>query len=106
MEKNLDLRVEQYNPAQQEAEYQKSRGIYDPVLNLQASYNDTTSYSANLISSKFVSQTTQLNAGVSQLLPTGATAILGFNNSYFSSDLSSASTGLSSYWQSGLGLTL
>jgi outer membrane protein TolC len=106
VEKNLDLRVEQYNPAQQEAEYQKNRGIYDPVLSLQASYNDTTSYSANPVSSKFISQTTQLNAGVSQLLPTGATATLGFNNSYLSSNLSSASTGLSSYWQSGLGLTL
>ena len=106
VEKNLDLRVELYNPAQQEAEYQKSRGIYNPTLNLQANYNDTTSYSANQPSGKYWNRNTQLNAGVSQLLPTGATASLGFNNSYLSSDMSSASSGLTSYWQSNLGLTL
>jgi len=106
VEKNLDLRVELYNPAQQEAEYQKSRGIYNPTLNLQANYNDTTSYSANQPSGKYWNRNTQLNAGVSQLLPTGATANLGFNNSYLSSDMASTSSGLSSYWQSNLGLTL
>jgi len=106
VERNLDLRVEQYNPAQQEAEYQKSQGIYNPVLNLLVNYNETTSYSTNFISNKFFNQTTQLNAGVSQLLSTGATATLGFNNSYTSSDLISTSAGLASYWQSGLGLTL
>lgn len=106
VEKNLDLRVELYNPAQQEAEYQKSRGIYNPVLTLQANYNDTTSYSGNLFTGKYWNQNTQLNAGVSQLLATGGTASLGFNNSYFSSDIASTSSGLSSYWQSNLGLTL
>lgn len=106
VEKNLDLQVERYNPAQQEAELQKSLGLYNPVLSLQASYNDTTSYSANLASNRYWSQTTQLNAGISQLLSTGATATLGFNNSYQSSDQSSTSNGLSSYWQSSLGLTV
>ena len=61
VEKNLDLQVERYNPAQQEAELQKSLGLYNPVLSLQASYNDTTSYSANLASNRYWSQTTQLN---------------------------------------------
>jgi len=106
VEKNLDLRVELYNPAQQEAEYQKSRGIYNPVLNLQATYNDTTTYSASIPSDAYGSRVTQLNAGVSQLLPTGATASLGFNNSYLSSDPDGTMSGLESYWQSGLGLTL
>jgi outer membrane protein TolC len=106
VEKNLDLRVELYNPAQQEAEYQKNRGIYNPVLNLQANYNDTTSYSGNQAAGKYWNQNSQLNAGVSQLLPTGGTAALGFNNSYFSSDIASTSSGLSTYWQSNLGLTL
>jgi len=106
VEKNLDLKVEQYNPAQQEAEFQKSMGIYNPVLTLQAAYNDTTSYSTSLALNRFWNQTTQLNAGISQLLPTGATAGLGVNNSYLSSDQSSISNGLSSYWQSSLGLTV
>ena len=106
VEKNLDLRVELYNPAQQEAEYQKSLGIYNPVLNLQASYNEATSYVTNQATAKYWNQNVQLNAGVSQLLPTGATASLGFNNSYLSSDFTSTSNGLSSYWQSSLGVTL
>lgn len=106
VEKNLDLRVELYNPAQQEAEYQKSRGIYNPALNLQATYNDTTTYSASIPSHVYGSRVTQLNAGVSQLLPTGATASLGFNNSYLSSDQDGTTSGLESYWQSDLGLTL
>lgn len=106
VEKNLDLKIEQYNPAQQEAEFQKSLGIYNPVLTLQAAYNDTTSYSAMMPSNRYWNQTTQLNAGISQLLPTGATAALGLDNSYLSSDLASTSNGLSSYWQSSLGLTV
>ena len=106
VEKNLDLRVELYNPAQQEAEYQKNRGIYNPTLNLQANYNDTTSYSVSQPSGKYWNRNTQLNANISQLLPSGGTAALGFNNSYLSSDAASASSGLSSYWQSSLGLTL
>ncbi|QOX78613.1 TolC family protein [Trichlorobacter lovleyi] len=106
VEKNLDLRVELYNPAQQEAEYQKSRGIYNPALTLQTSYNDTTSYSASLPAGRYWNRSTQLNGGISQLLPSGATAALGFNNNYLSSDVTSASSGLSSYWQSSLGLTL
>jgi len=105
VEKNLDLKVELYNPAQQEAEYQKSRGIYNPTLNLQANYNETTSYSTTQAAGKYWNQNTQFNAGVSQLLPTGATATLGFNNSYLSSDVTSTSSGLSSYWQSNLGVT-
>lgn len=106
VEKNLDLRVELYNPAQQEAEFQKSRGIYNPTLNLQANYTDTTSYSTSQLSGRYWNQNVLLNAGISQLLPSGATAALGFNNSYFFSDLAATSTGLSSYWQSSLGITL
>lgn len=106
VEKNLDLQVERYNPAQQEAEYRKSRGIYDPTLTLQTTYNDTTSYSAYLSSNKYWNQTTQLNAGISQLLPTGALASLGLDNSYLSSGQTYSTIGLSSYWQSSLGLTL
>lgn len=95
VEKNLELRVEQYNPAQQEAEYQKNTGIYNPLLQLTSNYNYDNSAGAQ-------AAVTQINAGVSQLLPTGATATLGFNNNY----LDSNQYGQSSGWQSGLGLTL
>lgn len=110
VEKNLDLRAERYNPAMQEAEYRKSKGIYNPTLNLGANYNETNSYSASQSSQKLWSRNVQLNAGISQLIPTGGTATLGFNNSYLSSDATNNfngnSIGLSSYWQSSLGLTL
>ena len=110
VEKNLDLRAERYNPAMQEAEYRKSKGIYNPTLSLAANYNETNSYSDSRSSQKLWSQNVQLNAGISQLIPTGATATLGFNNSYLSSDTTNNfngnSVGLSSYWQSNLGLTL
>jgi outer membrane protein TolC len=95
VEKNLDLRVEQYNPAQQEAEYQKSIGIYNPLLQLTSTYNYDNSTGVQ-------AKTTQLNAGVSQLLFSGATATLGFNNNY----LDSNQYGQLSGWQSSLGLTL
>jgi len=45
VEKNLDLRAERYNPAMQEAEYRKSKGIYNPTLTLAANYNEINSYS-------------------------------------------------------------
>ena len=95
VEKNLDLHAERYNPAQQEAEYQKSRGIYNPVLQVVTRYDYDNAASLH-------EKYTQLNAGVSQLLPTGATAALGFNNSYLDTRQSSRLNG----WQSELGLTL
>ncbi len=106
VEKNLDLGIERYNPAQQEAEYQKSRGIYDPTLTFQLEYNDTTSYAAYLASSRYWDRTTQLNAAVSQLLPSGATASVGFENAYNSAGQASSMSGLANYWQSNLGITL
>lgn len=106
VEKNLDVRAELYNPAQQEAEYRKSRGIYDPNLQLQANYSDSTATSSFLLDppSRQASRTTLLNAGLSQLFFTGATATLGFNNTYTRSNASTI--GLTSYWQSSLGVTL
>lgn len=106
VERNLDLRAELYNPAMQEAEYRKSRGIYDPTLGLAASMGETTTYSLLRSTSKLWSRSVQLDAGISQLLPTGATVSLDYENSYVSSDQASASAGLSSYWNSILGLTL
>lgn len=107
VEKNLEVRAERYTPSQQEAEYQKSRGIYDPTLQLLASYADASSISSFYLSppDRQADRTTQLNAGLNQLFFTGATATLGFNNSYNRTDTVTA-LGLSSYWQSSLGLTI
>lgn len=107
VERNLEVRVERYNPAQQEAEYQKSRAIYDPNLQLLANYADTTSMRSFALSppERLADRSTQLNAGLSQLFFTGGTATLGFNNSYIRGDASSTS-GFSSYWHSSLGLAI
>lgn len=50
VESNLEVRAERYTPAQQEAEYQKNRGIYDPALQLLASYADASSISSFYLS--------------------------------------------------------
>jgi len=107
VENNLAVRAERYTPAQQEAEYQKNRGIYDPSLQLLASYADTTNVSSFYLSppDRQADRSTQLNAGLSQLFFTGGTATLGFNNSYNRTDTTIAG-GLDSYWYSNLGLTV
>ncbi len=69
-ERNLDLKVELYNPAMAEADIRRSLGIYDPLAFLGASYNrsnatNTLTFSPQEIDEAFV------NAGISQLLPTG-----------------------------------
>jgi len=107
VENNLEVRAERYTPAQQEAEYQKSRGIYDPTLQLLASYADATNVSSFYLSppDRQADRSAQLNAGLSQLFFTGGTVSLGFNNSYNRTD-ATTTVGLDSYWYSSLGLTV
>ena len=105
VEKNLEVRAELYTPAQYEAEVNRNRAIYDPRLNFQISYSDTTSpevSSETTFSSR--GHSFQLLPSVSQLFWTGATATLAFNNTYSSGDLFAMRNG--NNWQSGLGLTL
>jgi outer membrane protein TolC len=100
-ERNLDVRAELYNPAQFEAEINRNRGIYNPLLTAQTSYDDVTN--ANVAAGTAVTtagKTLQLNAGISQLFWTGATLSGGFTNAYNSTDR------LGDYWQSTLSLTL
>jgi outer membrane protein TolC len=103
-EKNLDVRAELYNPAQFEAEINRNKAIYDPLLNIQINYNDTTSPVSDTTTT-FSSRghSFQLNTSISQLFWTGATASLGFNNNYSSAN---SFTILNDFWQSSLGVTL
>ena len=94
VEKNLDVRAELYNPAQFEADINRNRSIYDPLLNLQTSYTDSES----AISS--VGQTLRLDSSISQLFWTGGTAAIDFNNGYGNVFTPSKS------WQTGLGISL
>ena len=100
-ERNLDVRAELYNPAQFEAEVNRNRGIYNPLLTAQTSYEDLknpTIAAGTAVTT--AGKTLQLNAGISQLFWTGATLSAGFTNAYNSNDR------LGDYWQSTLSLTL
>src|SRR5664279_2822506 len=88
-EKNLGVRAELYNPAQFEADINRNRAIYDPLLSIQTLYSDSTepvpsSISSNSNSSPISSQgnSFQFNSSLSQLFWSGATASLFFNNYY------------------------
>ena len=94
VEKNLDVRAELFTPAQFEADINRNRSIYDPLLNLQTSYTDSDS----AISS--VGQSLRLDSSISQLFWTGGTASLDFKNGY-SNVVTPSST-----WQTGLGVSL
>jgi outer membrane protein TolC len=94
VEKNLDVRAELYNPAQFEADINRNRSIYDPLLNLQTSYTDSDSAISP------VGQTLMLNSSISQLLWTGGTAALSFNNTNSNTVTPSTS------WQTGLGVSI
>ena len=103
-EKNLDVRAELHNPAQFEAEINRNKAIYDPLLNIQTNYSDTTSpvtETTKTFSSR--GHSFQLNTSINQLLWTGATVSLGFNNNYSSAN---SFTILNDFWQSSLGVSL
>jgi outer membrane protein TolC len=102
VEKNLDVRSELYNPAQFEADINRNRSIYDPLLNLQTSYTDSTMNSVNTFGTTVKSETLTLNSSLSQQFWTGGTAAVTFNNGYTNSSFAS----LSNSWQTGLGVSI
>lgn len=94
VEKNLDVRAELYNPAQFEADINRNRSIYDPLLNLQTSYTDSDSAFSS------VGQSLRLDSSISQLFWTGGIAAIDFTNGY--SNVFSPSKS----WQTGLGISI
>ena len=105
VEKNLDVRAELYNPAQFEADINRNRSIYDPLLALQTEYTDSTNSPVGSAASgnDISSQSFLLNSSISQLLWTGANASINFNNSYTGSN---SLLNTPNYWQTGLGATI
>ncbi|MBT1071696.1 TolC family protein [Geobacter chapellei] len=102
-ENNLDVRVELYNPAQYEADVRRNRSIYDPTLNLQTKYTNTTSpITSGLVGSSLNNRSFFVDTSISQLLWTGGVVSLAFDNSYVESGASVIGR---NYWESGLGLT-
>lgn len=98
-EKNLDVRVELYRPAQYEADINLYRSIYDPVLALQANYTDSTSETFSSAGKAIKSRSLALNSSLTQLLWTGGSASIVFNNDYTNSNIVTG-------WQTGLGASI
>lgn len=102
VEKNLDVRAELYNPAQFEADIQRYRSIYDPVFAFQTAYTDSTTATVSSGGKAVESQSMLLNSSLSQLLWTGATAAITFNNGYTNSNVVTPANS----WQTGLGANI
>ena len=108
VENNLDVKAELFNTAMFEADVRKYRGIYDPILSGFLNYHESTSIPTNTVISggtvNFEQKTLRYNAGISQLLPTGGTVGMSFNNNWIRNN--SASRGdfriLNDYYQSDL----
>ncbi len=104
VEKNLDVRAELYNPAQFEADINRNRSIYDPLLTLQTSFTDsTTSTASNKSGRDNESVSYLINSSISRLFWTGATAAINFNNNYTSTN---STVSIPNYWQTGLGASI
>lgn len=107
VEKNLEVKAELFNPAIGEAGLRKSRGIYDPLLSIYSAYQESTTQSASsFLSGANISRQKYLEAGVgiSQLLPSGGSVGLTFNNLWNRNNSDSSVGFLNDYWQSDLGL--
>ncbi|MEI6206222.1 MAG: TolC family protein [Desulfuromonadales bacterium] len=104
VEKNLDVRAELYNPAQFEADINRNRSIYDPLLTLQTNFTDSTTTSASAdVGKGNESVSFLLNSSISRLFWTGANAAIYFNNGYASTN---SKIVMPNYWQTGLGASI
>ncbi len=106
VEKNLDVRAELYNPAAAEADIHKFRGIYNPLLSLLTNYQDETSETANRVTTGGEAIVRQrnvtYNAGLSQLIPSGGSAGISFNNDWFHNNFGIGN--INNYFQSNVTL--
>ena len=80
-ERNLDLKVELYNPALAEADIHRSFGIYNPLLALGLNYSRSDTSSALDFLPIKIDQATA-SAGVTRLLPSGGTVGATVNSTW------------------------
>ncbi|GFO53792.1 RND transporter [Geomonas sp. Red276] len=92
VERNLDLKVELYNPAMGEADIRRNQGIFDPLVSASVDYTRTASPNTFNFQPFIVDQ---LNgtAGISQLLTTGGSVGVNANSGYVSNSASYFSSG-------------
>lgn len=108
VERNLEVRAELYNPAMGEADIRLNRGIYDPLLTLSADYQESTTQPASIfLSGARISRQKNLsaNAGISQLVPTGGTIGLFFDNLWNRNNSDISRGFLDEYWQTDLAIS-
>lgn len=104
VERNIDVRAELYNPAISEADIRLNQGIYNPLLSVFTNFQYAVTQSASTFFTDINRQKTfELNPGVTQLMPTGGTVGLAFNNTYTNTN-TRFSPG--EYWNSDLTLSL
>ncbi len=106
VEQNLDVQAELYNPAAAEADIHRYQGIYNPLLSLLANYQYTNTQIANRFTTGGQpidrQEIENFNAGVSQLIPSGGTLGVSFNNNR---NINNSGVGvLDDYFQSNLTL--
>jgi outer membrane protein TolC len=89
IERNLGLQVATYTPAIAETGIRKARAIYDPQFTSLLDYRGSNLKSAPLAALVTRSRSADLNASLSRLLPTGATAGLSFTNLWVEDNLGS-----------------
>ena len=103
IERNLDLKVELYTPAQAESDLRKSRSIYEPHLTLDTSYEESNQFIPSLGGGTYQS-TFVLTPGAYQLLPSGGTLALKYQNQRQNGTI--IVPPFESSWSSSLGLSL
>ncbi len=109
VEKNLDVKAELYNPASAEADIRKNKGIYDPLASFLVNYQQSATQPASVFQAGKLQivreKILEVNPGISQLIPTGASLGLVFDNTWIRNNSDPLQGFLSDYWQSQLALT-
>ncbi|RMF84202.1 MAG: TolC family protein [Nitrospinota bacterium] len=82
LENNVDIRVERFNPAIQEARITSEQGVFDPLLQLDFTARRERTSSASQLSGAAVSdqRTLDLNTSLTQQIVTGGSYTLSFTN--------------------------
>lgn len=101
LERNLDFRAELFSAAMAKADVRKYRGIYNPVFGLEVNYLDSDTFPA-ILGATGMQKTLNVDPVITQLIPTGGTVALQFNNSHIETDY--AFSVYSDYWRSDVAL--
>jgi len=103
IERNLDLRVQTFNPALSETGVRRARAVYDPNLSLLLDYRDSNAAVDPTLSFFANRRTFDANLSTDFLLSSGATASAAFTNFWSQDDLG---TPFSRYAQPQVSLSL